>query len=200
MLNIYLLRHGQTAWNADGNRYCGRTDLPLTQKGLEQAHLAAEQLKNIKFDAVYSSPLERAYHTAQIASGGQTIITDNRLIEADFGLWEGKPKEVFIPENEPYWQKWCADPVQIKAGETGESAGEVIDRVDDFYRFLLQQYPAGNILVVAHNGVNRFYLAYKLGMPVKNYRKLVIDNSSVTLFEIDAAGELSLIHLNSKLL
>ena len=52
MLNIYLLRHGQTAWNADGNRYCGRTDLPLTELGLEQARLASEQLKDIAFDAV----------------------------------------------------------------------------------------------------------------------------------------------------
>jgi len=199
MLNIYLLRHGQTAWNADGNRYCGRTDLPLTDKGLKQAYLAADQLKNVTLNAVYSSPLERAYHTAQIASGGQAVITDERLIEADFGQWEGKPKEIFIRENEQLWQNWCEDPDHTKAGETGETAGEVIKRVDSFYHSLQQQYPSGNILVVAHNGVNRFYLAYKLGMPVKNYRKLVINNSSVTLFELDAAGELSLVHLNSKL-
>lgn len=199
MLNVYLLRHGQTAWNADGNRYCGRTDLPLTEKGLEQAYLAGAQLQNISFNAVYSSPLERAYRTAQIAGGGQEITTDERLIEADFGHWEGKPKEVFISENEQLWQNWCEDPIQTKAGETGESAGEVIKRVDDFYSSLQEQHAGGNILVVAHNGVNRFYLAYKLGMPVKNYRKLVIDNSSITLFQLDAVGELSLVHLNSKL-
>ncbi|MDB5261018.1 MAG: histidine phosphatase family protein [Adhaeribacter sp.] len=199
MLNIYLLRHGQTAWNADGNRYCGRTDLPLTETGLTQAHAAAAQLKNITFDAVYSSPLERAYRTAQIACGGQAVKKDERLIEADFGRWEGKPKEIFIPENEQIWQNWCEDPEQTKAGETGESAGEVIKRVNDFYLSLQAQHTGGNILVVAHNGVNRLYLAYKLGMPVKNYRKLVIDNSSVTLFQLDAAGELSLVHLNSKL-
>jgi broad specificity phosphatase PhoE len=199
MLNIYLLRHGQTAWNADGNRYCGRTNLPLTEKGLEQAYLAGAQLQNISFNAVYSSPLERAYRTAQIVGDNQKVITDERLIEADFGQWEGKSKEVFIPENQQLWQNWCGNPIQTKAGETGESAGEVIKRVDNFYSSLLEQHHEGNILVVAHNGVNRFYLAYKLGMPVKNYRKLVIDNSSVTLFQLDAAGELSLIHLNSKL-
>lgn len=199
MLNVYLLRHGQTAWNADGNRYCGRTDLPLTAKGLEQAHLAAAQLKNIAFAAVYSSPLERAYRTAHIAGGGRQVITDERLIEADFGEWEGKPKEVFIPENRLLWQNWCADPVHTQAGGTGESAGEVINRVENFYQSLRQQYSTGNILVVAHNGVNRFYLAHKLGMPVKNYRQLVIDNSSITMFQLDATGELSLVHLNSKL-
>jgi broad specificity phosphatase PhoE len=199
MLNIYLLRHGQTAWNADGNRYCGRTDLPLTPTGLRQAGQAAVQLRNIAFDAVYASPLERAYRTAQIAGGGREVRVDDRLIEADFGLWEGKSKEIFIPENEALWQRWCEDPAHTKAGETGESAQQVLDRVEDFYQSLRQQYPGGTILVVAHNGVNRFYLACKLGMPVKNYRKLVIDNSSVTLFALDAAGELSLLRLNSKL-
>jgi broad specificity phosphatase PhoE len=59
--------------------------------------------------------------------------------------------------------------------------------------------PSGNILVVAHNGVNRLYLAYKLGMPLKYYRRLVQDNSSVTLFSLDEAGEISLMRLNSKL-
>ena len=199
MLNIYLLRHGQTAWNADGNRYCGRTDLPLTELGLEQARLACEQLKDIAFDAVYASPLLRASHTARIASGQQEVKTDARLIEADFGLWEGKSKEVFIPENEQLWHSWCQDPASTRAGETGESAQEIVTRVDDFYQSLQQQYPSGNVLVVAHNGVNRFYLAYKLGMPLKYYRRLVQDNSSVTLFGLDETGEISLMRLNSKL-
>ncbi|KAA5547493.1 histidine phosphatase family protein [Adhaeribacter rhizoryzae] len=199
MLNIYLLRHGQTAWNADGNRYCGRTDLPLTETGLQQAQLAAEQLKNIPFDAVYSSPLERAFRTAQIASGRPDVKTDDRLIEADFGQWESKAKEVFIPENEQLWQNWCEDPANTRAGGTGESAQEIVTRVDDFFQDLRQQYPIGNVMVVAHNGVNRFYLAYKLGMPLKYYRRLVLDNSSITHFGLDETGEISLIRLNSKL-
>ncbi|MEJ7828784.1 MAG: histidine phosphatase family protein, partial [Segetibacter sp.] len=91
MLNIYLLRHGETAWNADGNRYCGRTDLPLTKKGIQQAELVYRHLKDYTFEAVYSSPLQRAYTTAKIACGDKEVIKDDRLIEADFGEWEGKP-------------------------------------------------------------------------------------------------------------
>ena len=91
MLNVYLLRHGETAYNADGNRYCGRTDICLTSKGLKQAEAAFNQLKGISPDAVYSSPLERARHTASIAAGGKPVETDHRLIEVDFGSWEGKP-------------------------------------------------------------------------------------------------------------
>src|SRR5688500_12019612 len=100
MLNVYFLRHGQTAYNADNNRYCGRTDIPLTEKGIAQAELVQQQLKDISFDAVYSSPLQRAYRTAKIASGEKDVIKDDRLIEADFGGWEGKTKEEFIAENE----------------------------------------------------------------------------------------------------
>ena len=199
MLNIYLLRHGQTAWNADGNRYCGRTDLPLTKLGIEQAQRVFEQLRDHVFAAVYSSPLQRAFTTAQIASGGKEVITDRRLIEADFGNWESKSKEQFIKEDEELWNSWLADPAVTRAGRTGETAGEVIERVDDFFSSLISHHKTGNILVVAHNGVNRFYLAHKLGMPIRNYRKLVQENSTVSMFELDAHGELSLVHLNSRM-
>src|SRR5690348_12200477 len=99
MLDVYLLRHGETQWNADGNRYCGRTDISLTKKGISQAELVHDQLKQIRFDAVYSSPLRRATYTAQIASGINEVITDKRLIEVDFGNWEGKTREEFISED-----------------------------------------------------------------------------------------------------
>lgn len=199
MLNVYLLRHGESVYNADGNRYCGRTDIGLTDKGIRQAELVFEQLKDITFDEVYASPLIRARLTAEIASGRKTVITDARLMETDFGKWEGKTKEVFITEDPGVWGKWEEDPAIAKAGETGENAAEVVKRADDFYQEILKKHPAGNILVVGHNGINRFYLTYKLGMPLKNYRKIIQENSSVTLFELDVAGEMGLKLLNSKI-
>ncbi|MCH5599789.1 histidine phosphatase family protein [Niabella ginsengisoli] len=87
ILKVYLLRHGQTAWNADNNRYCGRTDIPLTSLGVQQAEAVKAQLDGISIDAAYASPLIRARTTAEIACG-KKVITDERLIEADFGLWE----------------------------------------------------------------------------------------------------------------
>ena len=200
MLNVYLLRHGETQWNADGNKYCGRTDIPLTKKGISQAELVHEQLRHIHLDAVYSSPLQRALHTAQIASGKNEVITDERLIEFSFGNWEGKTKEEFIAEDPGLWDRWCNDPGPTKAGGTGETAHEVITRVNNFFEFLLKKFPSGNVLVVGHNGINRFYLAFKLSMQLKNYRRLVQQNSSITMFSLDPQnGELSLKLLNSLL-
>jgi len=199
MLHVYLLRHGETFWNADGNRYCGATDIGLTEKGLEQAHLAASLLKNIQFDAVYTSPLQRAHHTATVASGeNPNIIVDQRLIEASFGEWEGKTRAEFIAENPALWDAWAQEPDYARAGGTGETALEIVTRVDDFFNDILQKHPNGTVLVVAHNAVNRFYMAWKLGMPLKNYRQIVQENSSVTLFSLDAQGEFSLLKLNCR--
>ncbi len=199
MLNVYLLRHGETAYNADGNRYCGRTDIDLTEKGTQQANLVNSQLKGMSFDAVYSSPLKRALYTAEIASGLKTVQTDERIIEVDFGEWEGKTKEEFIAENEGLWTDWMNNPGSTKAGATGENASDVVSRVDDFYKEMLAKHPDGNILVVGHNGINRLYLAHKLGMPLKYYRRIVQENSSITMFSLDENGELNLKLLNSKI-
>lgn len=199
MVNIYLLRHGQTAWNADGNKYCGRTDLPLTDKGIELAKAVFDQLKNKSFTSVYSSPLQRAYITAKIAACGKEVDKDVRLIEVDFGNWEGKSKEQFVEEDEGLWNNWASNPSETRAGGTGETAHEVINRVDDFFKTLENKHKMGNFLVVAHNGVNRLYLAYKLGMNLKDYRKLTQDNSTITMFQLNDSGEIALIHLNSRL-
>ncbi|HVS94874.1 MAG TPA: histidine phosphatase family protein [Puia sp.] len=208
MLNVYLLRHGETTWNAEGNRYCGRTNVPLTERGIAQAMEAGRRLRDIRLDAVYCSPLDRALHTARIAAGGESAsalpgsrspIADERLIEADFGQWEGKTREQFVAENPAFWEAWDADPATGRAGGSGETGMQVVLRVDDFFREAVRRHaqPSGTILVVAHNGVNRLYLAWKLGMPLRNYRRLHQENASVTLFTLDDAGELTLRLLNA---
>lgn len=198
MLDVYLLRHGQTQWNADGNRYCGRTDIPLTATGMRQAEAVKEQLKSISFDAIYSSPLDRAYVTAQIAGGGKAVIKDRRLIEADFGRWEEKTREEFMREDPTLWEKWIEDPLSSRAGGTGETGSEIIQRVDEFFTEVANRPAVSNILVVGHNGINRLYLAWKLGMDVKHYRRIHQENSSITMFTLDEKGELTLKLLNSK--
>ncbi|MGM9477462.1 histidine phosphatase family protein [Pedobacter sp. GSP4] len=199
MLKVYLLRHGETTYNADGNRYCGRTDAELTTKGLRQAKFVFEQLRDTKIDEVFSSPLFRAKRTAEIASGERKVITDERLIEIDFGKWEGKTKEEFIAEDAPLWDNWTNAPENFKAGGTGESGTEIIARLNSFYDDLISKYNGKTIMVVGHNGINRLFMAHKLGMPLKNYRQLVQENSAITLIEFDEVGTMTLKLLNSKI-
>ncbi len=200
MINVYILRHGETLYNADGNRYCGRTNIGLTDKGYTQAKLVHEQLKDVQFAAVYSSSLQRAQLTAQIASGREGVLIDDRIIEVDFGRWEAKTREQFIEEDPECWEKWDTDPYASIAGGIGESGKEVVERVDDFFKEICSKYSEGsNIMVVAHNGVNRMYLAYKLGMPLRNYRKIAMQNSTVSLISFDEQGEMTLHKLNSSI-
>jgi len=198
MLTVYLLRHGETAYNADGNRYCGLTDIGLTEKGVKQAHTIAQSLSSISFDAVYSSPLQRAYTTAALACRGKNeVVKDVRLTELDFGNWEGKTREEFVTEHPDVWQQWASDPENSRAGGTGNTAQEIVERVDAFFLEAINRHVKGTILVVAHNTVNRFYLAYKLGMPLRNYRRIVQENSAITLIHFDDLGMLSLQRLNA---
>src|SRR5690554_6485211 len=106
MLRVFLLRHGETTYNADNNRYCGRTDAPLTAKGLQQAREVAKLLEHIRFDGIYSSPISRAFETAKITSGDKPVEKVDRLIEADFGKWEGKTRTEFIAEDPGLWASW----------------------------------------------------------------------------------------------
>lgn len=196
MLKVILLRHGETAYNADGNRYCGRTDIGLTQRGIQQAAEVAAALKGIKIDAVYASPLQRAKLTAEISSG-QAVVTDARLIEADFGLWEAKTKEEFNAENPGLWTAWLHDPETTKAGGVGETGGEIVKRVNNFFEEMARKHRGQTIVVVAHNGINRLYLASKLGMPLSNYRRINMENSSISYFELDDDNIITLKKLNA---
>src|SRR5690606_41699541 len=85
-----------------------------------------------------------------------------------------------------------------KAGGTGESGGDVVKRVNDFFNEMLQKHHGQLILVVAHNGVNRLYMAEKLGMPLSNYRSFDIENSSITYFELHDDGRFVLKKLNAQ--
>lgn len=197
MLQVYLLRHGETTYNAAGNRYCGRTDAELTEKGLAQARRMEELLAGVDFDAVYASPLMRARVTAEVACGGRLPVRiDERLIELDFGSWEGKTRNEFVAENPPLWQSWSESPDHVKAGGTGDTAREVVQRVDSFFDEMKARHNGKTILVVAHNGVNRLFLAWKLGMALKHYRRIVQENSAVTIVQFGGDVDFSLLKLN----
>ena len=89
-MKLYIARHGQTDWNVQ-HKAQGRTDISLNETGIKQAKGLRESIKDIKFDAVYASPLKRAAETAVLATDGKyNIIYDERLMERSFGDFEGK--------------------------------------------------------------------------------------------------------------
>lgn len=91
MALIYLVRHGESVWNAE-ERLCGRTDIELSEAGRRQAERLGERLRGLPPAAIYASPLGRTAETASIIGlgTGLTPILDPRLIELNYGAWEGE--------------------------------------------------------------------------------------------------------------
>lgn len=158
-MRIYLTRHGQTDLNAK-KLMQGRSDIPLNETGRAQARAAKEKLGDVKFDAVYASPLDRAIETAQTISGvdRSEIIIDERIIETDFGKYEQKPYSTMgLPMN-MYWLL----PEVFPAPETVESTDEMIARVRAFFEDL-EKKNYNNVLIACHGGIIRVIRGYLEG-------------------------------------
>lgn len=158
-MKIYVTRHGQTDLNAQ-NRMQGRADIPLNDTGRAQAKEARDKLGDIHFDAIYSSPLCRAVETASIIGGvdKDQIITDERLIEADFGKYDERPYEkVGIPMT-LYW----AIPELFPAPKGVETTDQMIARIRSFFSEL-EKKDYENVLVTCHGGIIRVIRGYLEG-------------------------------------
>ncbi|MDO5557105.1 MAG: histidine phosphatase family protein [Clostridia bacterium] len=167
---IYIVRHGQTNWNLEG-RYQGRIDIELNEKGIGQAEKIREELKDIKFDKIFASPLKRAYRTAEIISNGD-IIKDERLIERCNGELEGKLKEDCtdaVDFTDPNEKRFGIEPLPLFR-----------KRITDFLDDIVEKYKEKDILVVTHAGVSIYIKCYFEGEPYdNNYSKLKLKNCEV---------------------
>ncbi len=142
---IYLIRHGQTAKNK-AMVLQGRQDEPLNDDGVRQAERARElfRAKGITFDRVYSSPLQRALRTARIVAPEAEVLTDDRLLEMDYGPYEGTSLVDPAPEVLRFFQDFVHNP----APEGMEPLSAVTARLGDFLRAL--HGTPGNILIATH--------------------------------------------------
>jgi broad specificity phosphatase PhoE len=152
---IVLIRHGETEWSRD-KRHTGRSDIPLTDVGREQALRAGERVAARKFALVLVSPLIRARETADIAGLNGELDAD--LVEWDYGDYEGRTTAE-IRKERPGWELWrdgCPN------GESIEHLGERVDRV-------LERAAAvdGNVAIVAHGHLIRVTGARWIGLPPK---------------------------------
>jgi len=181
---VYLIRHGATEHNlAQPPRLQGRRlDAPLAPEGRWQAERTAQLLANAQLQAVYTSPLLRARQTAQlIALPHQAPLYEVKdLVEIDVGQWEGMDWAA-IRQLDP---QWC-ELFEADAGQYGYPDGENFQQVQQravpVLRQIVAQHLGQSIAVVSHNVVNRCVLAYVLGIPLAQYRRITQDNCGVSL-------------------
>jgi probable phosphoglycerate mutase len=121
---VYLARHGETAWSLSG-QHTGLTDLPLTPRGEENARRLGERLRGLTFARVFTSPLQRARRTCELAGFGGAAEPDRDLVEWDYGEYEGK-RTGEIREGRPGWQLFRDG---CPGGEGLDQVGARADRV-----------------------------------------------------------------------
>jgi broad specificity phosphatase PhoE len=181
---MYLLRHGATANNlAQPPLLQGRAQNPqLSPQGRRQAHAAATALADREIAAVYSSPLTRAVETAEFVAKEHALETQtvDAIIEVDVGRWEGGNWKDISKDEPDAYRRFVDDPA-MHGYAGGENLGQVADRVRPAFEMLMDQHLGQAIVVVAHNVVNRVYLAGLLAIPVRNARSITQDNCGINI-------------------
>ena len=195
---IYFIRHGETSWNVE-KRYQGWTDIELSEVGVKQAKLLGERFKNINVDKIYASPLKRAFETArQIGENtGVDVVIDESFKEINFGEWEGgtiselteKYGDEYLKFFNTPWATTFPGDDSFKNVESRMAKG--IDRI-------LKEDKGKSIVIVSHGGLLKILLLYVMGLPQDFYKKVWLDNTAVSLIEINSEGKPLLRILNDK--
>ena len=175
MLEIWLIRHGETDWNV-ANRIQGVTDIPLNERGVVQAQRLEGRLASITFDAVYSSDSQRARATAHHALPGAAITIDARLRELAYGVFEGHRWDSLPEELVPAATTWRAD----RWGQRipgGESFQDLTERMQSF---LADLPTSGRVALFSHGGAIRTVLYHLWGFEPNGQWRLEITNTGIT--------------------
>ena len=167
---VTLVRHGETEWSRDG-RHTGRTDVPLTEHGREQAEAVGAALRDRDFALVLTSPLGRALDTCRLVGFGDRAEQRNDLMEWDYGAYEGRTTSE-IREERPGWDLWRDG---VPEGETIGQVGERVDRVLDEVRAA-----DGDALLFAHGHVLRILTARWLGLEPDAGRLFALDPATLS--------------------
>ena len=174
-MKVYIVRHGQVPHNA--LKQYNTNDEDLTDLGIKQAEELRDKIKNINFDIIICSPLNRAKHTADILNiNHYKIIYDDRIMERSCGDLSGKPLEV--TNREEYWNYNTT----IKYG-TSENIKLFFDRV---YNFLdeLKAKDYKNVLIVAHSGVSKAFNGYFEGIQDGKFLNRGLKNCEIKEYEL----------------
>ncbi len=188
-MNLYIVRHGETDWNTV-KRIQGQTDIELNENGVRLAELTSAGLKDIDFDYIFSSPLKRAYKTAEIIRGERTteIVRDERLKEMFFGDYEGTTKAE-RPEDCCITTLFKA-PADYVAEKGAESLEELTARAQAFldeHIFPIESVnPDAEILLIGHGALNKALMSCLMHWDKKDFWGYVQQkNCTVTIVGIN---------------
>lgn len=174
-MELYFMRHGETAWSLTG-QHTGRTDLPLTAHGEEEARGLGELLRGVRFDHVFTSPRQRARRTAALAGHAGAVIEAD-LSEWDYGDYDGKTQDE-IRAGKPNWD------IYIDGCPGGESPEQISARADR----LIARWSSlsGRIGAFSHGHFGRVLVARWIGLPITYAKNFGISTASYAILTRDA--------------
>ena len=191
MIELLLIRHGETDWNTV-RRLQGHIDIPLNDTGLNQARLLGAALQNEHLDAVLCSDLQRAVQTAQAIATLKNLpcqISD-QWRERSFGGFEGQlinTLEQRFPVEYAAWRAYETDsqfPYNADSGHHGETIRQFHARIEAALIALCQTYPDQKVAVVAHGGVLECVYRISRQLPLNAPREVSLLNASINRFEV----------------
>jgi broad specificity phosphatase PhoE len=168
---IVLIRHGETEWSRAG-KHTGRTDIPLTELGRQQARALGVALRGRRFALVLTSPLSRADETCRLAGFGEVALKRDELQEWDYGAYEGRTT-MDIRKERPGWSIWRDG---VPGGETVADVGARADRI-----LAELQKRDGDAAVFAHGHLLRVLAARWLGLEPSEGRLLALDTAAISV-------------------
>ncbi len=184
MIRVYLVRHGQTLWNAEG-RYQGRMNIELSPLGRSQAARLAGVLAPVPLAAIYSSPLIRARDTALAIAAPHRlpVVLVADLHEIELGVWEGLTEGEITQRFGDVVARRRRDPEHVVPLE-GESLYEVQARALRAVEEILARHDDATIAVVAHGAVNKMVLLSALDAPLSSYWRIRQDNAGISIVDV----------------
>ena len=168
---IYLIRHGETEWAKSG-QHTGRTDIPLTDAGREQAGFLLPIFDDVKFARIFSSPLQRALETAELAGLHSRVELEKELLEWDYGDYEGLTTKQ-IRERAPDWSIWTHP---CPNGETIEQISQRADRVVAMLRSI-----EGNVAIFSHGHFLRVLVSRWIGLSADHGSRFLLGTSTLSI-------------------
>ena len=183
MGQIYLVRHGQTAWNK-AKIFRGRRDIPLDEQGRLEAACAARALRDVPFGRIYSSPLSRARETAETIADarGLAVIADEAFTDIDYGewteYWDIEARQKFGDQ----YRLWKESPHLVKF-PGGESLDDVRRRAAPRLMELARQNPEGAIALVSHRVVLKLLLCEAKGLDNSHFWEVRLDTGAISVLE-----------------
>lgn len=162
-MEIYIVRHGETLWNKD-KRLQGRTDIELNDYGRELAKKTGMALMDTCIDIIYSSPLKRAYETANLIRNGRDIriITDERIRELCFGCYEGENFSELIKDENLTFKYFFKQPELYIPADDAETLQHLIQRAGNFMHDVIEPLAdhTSRVMIVAHGALNKAIMCY----------------------------------------